>query len=102
MGYYTEYTLDIIDKNYKYNEEEILHELEIISEYSDQFLEPIKWYEHEENMLKLSRRYPDIVFKLKGIGEEFPDIWIKYFKNGKMQKCIAKIMFDDYDESKLE
>jgi hypothetical protein len=47
--------------------------------------EGIKWYEHEDDMKKLSKRIAGVVFKLRGIGEEHPDEWVKYFKDGKMQ-----------------
>jgi hypothetical protein len=39
---------------------------------------------------------------VKGKGEEDNDIWRHHFKNGKSQRINAKIIFDDYDESKLE
>jgi hypothetical protein len=54
-------------------------------------------------MLKLSLKFPDVLFKLSGEGENQGDVWVKYFKNGKMQLCMAELVLDDaYDESKLE
>lgn len=61
-----------------------------------------KWYDHEEDMKIFSKRFPTIIFKLEGVGEEPGDLWVKYFKNGKMQKCIAIISYEEYDESKLK
>jgi len=29
------------------------------------------------------------------------EIFGRYFKNGKMQECFAKVVFEVYDESKL-
>jgi hypothetical protein len=52
-------------------------------------------------MIKMSLQFPDLIFQLKGEGEEPEDIWIKYYKNGKVQVCYAKITFDEYDETKL-
>lgn len=60
-----------------------------------------KWYEHDEHMRQLSKKYPSVVFILHGEGEEQGDDWFKYYKNGKMQECRAKIIFDEYDERKL-
>jgi hypothetical protein len=53
-------------------------------------------------MRAFSKIYPNTLFKLKGEGEEAGDVWIKYFKNGKMQSCPAKITFEEYDENKLK
>lgn len=62
----------------------------------------ITWYEHEEDLKKFSKKYPDLVLQLSVEGENQGDIADKYFKNGKMQICRAKIDFDPYDASKLE
>lgn len=62
----------------------------------------IKWYDHEDFMRTLSKKFPRTVFTLKGVGEEPNDHWKKYFKDGKMQACRAKITFDPYDEGALE
>lgn len=60
------------------------------------------WDDHEKDMLKLSREFPKTLFKLHGEGEEDGDIWDKYFLNGKIQRCHAKIIIDDFDITKLE
>lgn len=61
----------------------------------------VKWYNSDEEMKDLSKQFPETVFCLYGIGENNGDIWYKYYKNGKSQYCPAKIVFDEYDESKL-
>ena len=53
-------------------------------------------------MREYSKRHPKTVFKLIGTGEEAGDMWIEYYLNGKMQRTVAKIVFDDYDQNKLE
>jgi hypothetical protein len=65
------------------------------------FSEPCKWYEHEDDMRKFSQLYPFILFEFSGEGEESGDIWKKYFLNGKMQICSARIEFEPFDETKL-
>lgn len=82
--------------------EEVVEELDVwgMNEIGESE-EPTKWYEHEGDMRKVSLEHPDLVFKLTGEGEENGDLWVKYFKNGKMQICEAKITYDEFDESKL-
>lgn len=110
MGYYTKFEIDIDDiknadadiKNAFYS-----NNLEnFISERNDYkqnpFYERCKWYNHEKFMKRFSEQYPNILFILSGYGEDVLDIWKKYFKNGKMQHVVAKLSFDEYDETKLE
>ena len=101
MGYYTTYTLRTTRGCD--NQEEIEEKLQEISGYSIKFGwdDPYKWYTHEQDMKELSKIYPETTFLLEGQGEESEDIWRKYFKNGKMQVCKAKIVFPAFDESKL-
>ena len=101
MGYYTTYTLSTT-QGYD-NQEEIEEKLQEISGYSIEFgcNDSYKWYIHEQDMKELSKIYPETTFLLEGEGEDSEDIWRKYFKNGKMQACKAKIVFPAFDESKL-
>lgn len=115
MGYDTNYSL------YLYNEEQNplwesapeiedkiiqrLKDLQIITYALDVDLgssDRVKWYEHEDDMIALSKEFPEVIFCLHGEGEESGDLWSKYFKNGKMQECRAKIIYDPYDEKQLE
>ena len=59
------------------------------------------WRSHEKDMKAYSLQYPTTLFEFMIEGEEYGDIWKKYFKNGKVQVCKAKITFDAYDEDKL-
>lgn len=107
MGYYTNYNLKVKEGDLKI--QEILDQVEgkfqgidYAVDTDGSSLDSVKWYEHEADMHFLSLEFPSIVFELHGEGEESGDVWYKYFKNGKMQHCPAKISFDEYDESKLK
>ena len=57
---------------------------------------------NDEEMLELSKHFPDTVFCLHGEGEESGDLWYCYYKNGKSQYCPAQIVYEEYDEAKLQ
>lgn len=64
--------------------------------------ESLKWYEHEEEMVELSKRYPTMVFILDGDGEEQGDIWRKFFLNGKMHEWRQEEVYrPPFDQSIL-
>lgn len=99
MGYYTRYTLEVNDETYGMIDHK--EKISKISGYNNPFDDEVKWYGHEGDMKKYSKLNKGILFKLIGEGEESNDLWIKYFKDGKMQVCKARITYDEYDESKL-
>ena len=99
MGYYTKYELEVKEET----RTDIDHEKEIcdIVDYKYLFEDATKWYDHEKDMRDYSKKYPRTLFILSGIGEESPDLWRRYFKNGKMQDTKAIITYVKYEESKL-
>lgn len=106
MGYYTKYSLDIKYNNIK--ESDIITHLKgdcdeagwALTEFGETE-DSTKWYDHENDFKEFSKKYPTLLFILNGVGEEYGDTWIKYFQNGKMQECKAKITFDEFDLEKL-
>jgi len=106
MGYYTHYSLEINRSDFSEELEDVL----TLNDYCDYSplmgffngdADSCKWYNHEEDMLKLSKDFPDILFTLKGEGEEAGDLWVKYFKGGKKQVANAQISYELFDEKKL-
>ena len=57
----------------------------------------IKWYDHYDEMVALSKEFPSLYFELEGFGEERDDIWREYFHNGEGMHSDAKIIFDTPD-----
>ena len=125
MGYYTKYRLTYSEQE---NSPEFEAELKTLQKYGYTTLqdvivtrlnenkfqhfylsqdgwvqdgEGIKWYNHHEDMIKLSKKFPHLLFKLEGEGEESGDIWIKYFLNGKSQTAKAQITFEEFNLGKL-
>lgn len=108
MGYNTDYELDIQCSPCGVDTVPIIAEAsEMCFGLSEtgECCEAVKWYDHESDMKEFSKKYPEITFELSGVGEEVlienPDIWKKYFKNGKMQVCRASVEFDNYSIEKL-
>lgn len=58
-----------------------------------------KWYDHEAQLKEFSRRYPGLVFTLRGEGEEPGDIWEKDFCNGRMVDRAASVQVPEQDLS---
>jgi hypothetical protein len=118
MGYYTTYSLEVIGEEVtipkSFIEEankygivvptNVNHEVSIgeLSKYGNPFEGECSWYEHDEDMKAYSKQYPTLIFKISGEGEESGDIWVKYYKDGKVQECKAKVTYDEFDESKLK
>ncbi len=101
MGYYTNYELNFNTNNPE-EETKILNRIQEISGYTYLFSQEVKWYDHDKDMLQLSREFPDIVFTLDGEGEENGDIWKAYYHNGKFVKNRAEIKFPEYNPNDLK
>lgn len=122
MGYYTSFNL-IVTKREGSLVEEIERETELeiakkLCEISDWFypdnfneaveksdyplaelisFDTIKWYDHYNEMVILSKYFPSLYFELEGFGEERDDIWREYFHNGEGMHSDAKITYDTPD-----
>lgn len=58
----------------------------------------LKWYNHEDDMCKLSAMFPDLYFTLEGDGEEFDDFWRKLFHDGQCIGCVdGEIYYPEFD-----
>lgn len=60
------------------------------------------WNNWEDDMVLLSRKFPDALFMLHGSGEDPEDLWNAYFINGKVQICPVIITYDEFDPMKLK
>lgn len=101
MGYYTRYELSFDHGYDPVLEEKVMKRIEEISGYTYLFDQEVKWYEHIEDMLTLSKEFPEIVFTLNGEGEESGDVWVAYFLNGKHVVHKAEIVLPKFDINDL-
>ena len=101
MGYYTTYNLKASGR-----EQEIWNAIEdgeLTSGYQWEnygtgwSMPECKWYDHNDDMLAISRKWPDVLFKLTGEGEESGDLWCAYYLAGKSQKIQGVITYADPD-----
>lgn len=110
MGYYTNFTLDCYDN--RANSFDIsfktdfgkaltaaLHEINP-GYFDDDFDlntlpdDDLKWYDHDEDMVKLSLRFPDYTFILEGEGEDNDDLWRTVYHNGQLEHLNVKIVYE--------
>lgn len=61
----------------------------------------VKWYDHDDDMIKVSKMFPDVLFCLHGEGESNDDLWDTYYLNGKTQDCPATVVYPPFDPAKL-
>ena len=106
MGYYTYYSIDIegMTPEVKPAVIEAFKDKRIIGYVFDEYLDPldaVKWYEHDKDMLEISKLFPNLIFHLGGVGDENTDLWETHYKAGKMQHCQAEIVYPPFDEKEL-
>ena len=104
MGYYTNFSLEIKPEQTKERELKIMKAImakicdcspEAIADDEAEycFYEAYKWYDHNKDMIEISKQFPDILFILDGTGEDHEDIWRTYYHNGKYEETYARIAF---------
>jgi hypothetical protein len=104
MGYCTEYELEVINGDNALIAkliEENQHAAYALYANGDT-KEQCKWYEHKSHLREFSRKHPEALLRLNGVGEGSGDIWSEYYRNGKMQVCNAKLVMPDFDDRLLK
>ena len=112
MGYATLYTLVVGDEGHEVSDrrlEEILDWLESDEAFRsalEDFHESgmngyTKWHEHDRDMLRLSRMFPEVLFVLWGEGEDPEDLWKCYYLGGRVQEASARVEYLPFDPDEL-
>lgn len=99
MGYYTDYK---VTKAPVGLDATLLSEETSYTFYDDgdePYADDIKWYNHDEDMKRISLKFPGEEIHLEGVGEEFLDVWIKVYKDGKLIRKYRGVL--EYVEEKL-
>jgi hypothetical protein len=60
------------------------------------------FYGHDQYFKKMSLKYDGEVLQLKGDGLDRRDFWCKYYHKGRLQYEEAKIVYPEFDASKLK
>jgi hypothetical protein len=98
MGYYTRHELEILEGDDNVTD----YEKEITENYQGAYFEDeTKWYNHKNDMVDYSKKHPDTLFLLSGEGEEQPDMWREYYKNGLSHRIVGVMAFEDFDIESL-
>lgn len=103
MGYYTNYELEVEGSGPVYDK--FMREIDNIVVARDNYdldvrklmdggYDEMKWYEHDEDMKQMSSEWPNMLFILKGAGEERGDVWKAWYRNGGIHKLKAKVVFE--------
>jgi len=97
MGYITQYTLT--DDKGVVGTEKFNKVFKKTTDYciDGDYLEGT-WYHYDEDMIEISKKFPKVTFKLKGIGEDEDDVWACCFRDGKYQDLERKIIWSKLNE----
>lgn len=101
MGYYTWYTLDILEDPDN-QEDEFYEEFDektgLLFDFSNYNGTEAKWYNWESDMKELSKKFPKMLFRLEGTGEEQFDVWDCHFCNGRSHYREIQTCWEPFDE----
>ena len=110
MGYYTNFTLNCYDNHansfdisfetdFGKDLTAALHEINPYY-FEDDFdlktlsYDSCKWYDHDEDMVKLSLRFPNYTFILESEGEENGDFGRTIYHDGQLERLNVKIVYE--------
>lgn len=52
------------------------------------------WHNHQEDMKKIAAQFPECIFELDGVGEDFDDFWKEYYYGDKFRYCRGYRHYD--------
>lgn len=110
MGYYTSFKMVVLENGQEVNEIQFPEFSNVdldqgslsISSLIEHTSDSCKWYDHEEEMIEYSKKFPQLVFILDGDGEEAGDVWREFYKNGKTYRWELEVVRPNFNAKKLK
>lgn len=110
MGYYTDYELTANSFEYEADAKQFNDELGTTTGYNFRtrvnrvpplyqslaLLQEAKWYDHADDLMKLSTKWPWVTIILVGVGEDRGDHWRMRVRNGVVERQNAVISFPEW------
>lgn len=112
MGYRTDFILEaspVTEELFEKIDEALLkrngffclHERSLVADKGRWQDDDDTWFEYEEDMLAISKLFPQVRFVLSGCGERNEDQWRQAFIDGRTQRCEGITVFPPFKESKI-
>lgn len=58
----------------------------------------MKWYDWEDDMKEIAKKYPAIEFRVEGSGEDKDDWWVALFKGDRFQIKYCTAPVDEWED----
>lgn len=97
MGYYTDYTISIESEHTHDDLIALLHAMHIHADYMFNLHDStitgheIKWYEWRDDMVRVSKSFPNWIIAIHGDGEDDGDEWDIYLQDGEITESMPVI-----------
>ncbi len=107
MGYYTDYSITFTLNGEKSGAVcdalEDMNILDGINECGDTVYADAHgdWSYWEEDLCEVSVKFPAMFIEVEASGEQCGDLLCAYIQNGASQRCVGRIIYDDYDPEKM-
>lgn len=89
MGYYTQFSLQIQQGTLEQAGQCFEH-LRNVSAYNIRSegmtaeTSEVKWYDCHQDCLQATMLVPEVLLRVEGVGEEYPDHWVRWYKDGEV------------------
>lgn len=105
MGYYTYFSFKVIkDPDNQYSD--FINLLKETTGYGHTITEDgtedcVKWYKWEEDVIKASKKFKNLVVEISGDGEETDDFWHARVCNGFIEQHSALLIYPRFTDARV-